>query len=283
MKKIITAVTLLLLFGSISFAEEANEKIRETKRDIQLLNLINGLYLSEEQMRALVPLIRQAAMLTESYRETLKKVFLPEGEELLSSLKEELWTTETGTASKETTKKVGKHQHEVKSFHQALLEDLLLLEEKAKGFLTENQLLIIEEYSPCLIPQKSLSNPVRVGQASSSSRFEKLLTRLYKAPDRIYEKRKEKILDRLIEHYEVHIGVLDDEGEALRREYSELFEEARALAELDFEIKKKELSERMAQKGEKQKRRRRRYELGKMGRLLLDERLIPILEARLGG
>ncbi len=91
-------------------------------------------------------------------------------------------------------------------------------------------------------------------------------------------------MDRLIEHYEVHIGVLDDdEKKALRKEYLELFEEAKSLSDLDFELKKKELAERMAQKGEKQKRRRRKYELGKIGRFLLDERVIPILEDRLDG
>lgn len=148
--------------------------------------------------------------------------------------------------------------------------------------LTENQIYVIEDFTPCLIPPKSLRDPARVGQASGdTSGVEAVLERLRNAPSERYSRIREEALDRHIDKLEREIGVMtNEEKEAERIRVKGIIEKARKMSKVDFELNKSEMAREIGpMKTSSQKLRK--YELSKVGRFMLNARLIPVLETHL--
>jgi hypothetical protein len=158
-------------------------------------------------------------------------------------------------------------------------EKLAALESEVENMLTRNQLIIIDEYKPCMIPPEQ----GKIGQSveTAAKGIVRMLTRIRRMPNERYRMMKEMVADMSIEKVERHVGFkTPEEKEAYRLEIYETFEKARNLSDQEFMVQKGELARKLLPDDAKL-RKFRKNQLSKVGRFLLDPALIPILEERI--
>lgn len=103
--------------------------------------------------------------------------------------------------------KIPKHsvrlKHRLKELHDKVNRRLTVenkaLEKELSQVLTPEQLQVVEDFKPCLIPPRDLKNPVRAGQASSNEHAVKRLRRLRAAPENQWLARRDKIVQRMVD------------------------------------------------------------------------------------
>jgi hypothetical protein len=163
-------------------------------------------------------------------------------------------------------------------------EALVTLEREVEQVLNEGQLQVLAEYKTCLIPPKNLKDPVRIGQATDNSQIERWLTRARKASSR----RLQELVDLALEREQEHFGELSP---AQRRDReTQLLETARqaaAMSDVDFELNKAELAERIAPRDRLQEAKqefdalsRARGMPGRVARFMLNPQFIKQLRQR---
>ena len=130
---------LLLALGSRMVLAEA-EKVRELNREIVLLNLINGLYLTTEQTESLIDIIIEADRVRETYERAFNKRE-KEFEKVLGDVKDVLMIGD------EIPEDLKHRVHKMKEIQHGLEDErgekLIRLESQVEGFLTRNQLATI--------------------------------------------------------------------------------------------------------------------------------------------
>ena len=119
-----------------------------------------------------------------------------------------------------------------------------------------------------------------------------MLRRLRSMPEEKWQNRKYIIVSRYVDRIDKNkFRMTDRERLAEKERIHNLIEEIREMPDVDFEFEKEHLAEKIVpedkfaaikKKVEFRKPRRGRTKLPKAVRLLLSERIIPILEERLG-
>ncbi|MBU4561436.1 hypothetical protein L6386_06700, partial [bacterium] len=106
----------------------------------------------------------------------------------------------------------------------------------------------------------------------------RLLERIHDMPEALYQQRKEGILmgaaARLEKHTRKEVDV-----EKEKKRLAKIFDEARALSDLEFDLKKAELAQKILPEENKVKTEKER--LRKIARFFLSPRIIPVLEEKL--
>lgn len=291
MKKILV-IWIIVFLSSISFAErKANDNFNEVKElyeDISTLNLINGLNLTTTQMTELISIAKEAS----SLRDKFYKEYAETAENTKNSyeiLKAQL-ITKGAEVTPEIQKAAARWEKELKEAREKFEKDLKGLEEKVSTVLSAGQIQIISDFAPCLIPPKSLKNPTRVGQAYDSGPMEQQLKKLREMKGDDYNKKVDKIIEKIISHEEEKfLGPLDEESrEKEKQRLLDIINKARAMDDAEFELSKEELAKEMDLKYKKDeakktldKLNKAKEGLGKVGRYFLSDRIIPILEQKL--
>jgi hypothetical protein len=114
---------------------------------------------------------------------------------------------------------------------------------KVAYILTDTQKEVVGKFSCCLVPPKSLSDPVRVGQAAVANWQIEMLEKVRKCPDAYWTKARKRTLDRI-----GNATLIRDPGmtETKLREESEhtgkILDKARSLSDVDFEMEKENLA-----------------------------------------
>jgi hypothetical protein len=264
--------------------EKSIECITELKRDITVLNLLNGLHLTGEQQAALLQDARNAQKVRDNYRGQFNRVF-PDTKKSLEDLKSQLIAGEVSPGNP-TEERAKQANDEMKRIRESYVRDDAVIEQHVSTILTDGQKQIIEEFRPCLIPPKNLKNPTRAGQANDLSGIERMLAKVRTVPDEVYEQRIDKIIDRQIAKYEKHYEPLDEEiRDAAKADIRSALDDARAMSDVDFELNKEALAERIDLRANRQQEDSKFLlthgkRLGKIARFLLDERMIPLLEQK---
>ncbi len=257
--------------------------VHDLGKEITLHNLINGLYLSQDQIVQMLAVLKKVEGIKEEHRAKAMS-HARQMEEILKGIRE------TVARDEEVGEDLAREFHRAKKKGEDLREEfhgsMMPYQDEIKGILNENQLALLEEFKPCVIPPKDTWDSARVGQASGDTRMgERFLTRVRQMDERTYQKRKRFIVERHIERVERHVGVLSDEERAEEeRRVADIFKRARELSDVDFEAQKGDLARELKEPHEKavqSRHRRRKGDLDKVGRFLLDPKLIPILEKRL--
>ena len=293
MKKILIAVILGILTPPLltqhGRAEELaglKEELRQVhmlREDINLLNLLNGLNLTDEQSGRIMDLAIEAR--------TIKQGSLEGDTQLLNEFKEALLALKEGIMDKnwrpdpELEKRAGQLNHRFKEIREETFTRLQTLEEEVRGVLTPGQLAIIEDYKPCLIPPKDLKSPTRAGQAFDAEPIERFLTKVRYIPTERYAKVRETLVEEFLDRLEKHLGPIPDKT-AKREEVLKAIEEARIMTDEEFTLEKEDMASRLVPKTAfgtllPKEGVRKFFGMHKVGRLLLNERIIPILEKRL--
>ncbi len=264
---------------------------RDVKREINLHNLYNGLHLSVEQMEKIVELARKACDLREKcfggdnyrcrqivqiYREILETV--REGDRIPASLEG------MGGVMEIAEKRIRKRY----------FEGMSELEASVWNALTPAQREVFKTYDPCLIPPKTLRDPVRVGQASTYDEEKRVLDLARGLTDAAFEKECRKVLSAMIGGLEQFLGAMEAaEREAEIKRMVEVCRKARKLSEMDFALKCDEIAEELAIHRQKDVLKHKAEEfmdlvrkfqgglIGKIANHFLDPMVIPLMTARI--
>jgi hypothetical protein len=257
--------------------------VHDLRKEIVLNNLVNGLYLSPEQMTQMLAILRKVDGIRGEYR--AKAISQArQMEEILKRIRE------TVARGEEIDGELVREFHGAKKGLEDLKEEshgsMKPYRDEMEGILNENQRALIDEFRPCVIPSRDTGASARIGQASGDTRMgERFLTRIRQMDEKIYGRRKAFIIDRHIERVERHVGVLSAEERAEEEgRVASIFEKARGLSDVDFEAQKGNLARELKgphEKAMQSRHRRRKGDMDKLGRFLLDPKLIPILEKRL--
>lgn len=247
------------------------------RRDIQLLNLVDGLYLTQEQMQELIKVVTVARKLREEHQTRMQQ-YTAAARPVLEELRESL------IAGRGKPDDLARRVHQSQApIHKELQEHqkkMLLLVDDVRRILNENQIELLRDYKPCLIPPYNPSS-ASIGQSSvDPGPTVRMLERIRSLRPRAWNARKHRIIEQMAEHalFYGHVQLTaEDKGQLLQ-----LMEQARALPDVQWEGQKTVLARKVRSLLERDSRPKGDLELArKIGQFMLNPRLAPILEGRL--
>jgi hypothetical protein len=174
---LIISIVILVTFCGLLAADDGRDTAADltaTKSLISSVNLLNGLHLSGEQLQALLDINREAEILRRQYLDA-QAANLQEAESLCQTLLDNYSADQR--PPEETETKAAAVNHQLTLAYDEYQDKLSDLGEKLDSILTDGQRQIVDEFKPCLVPPRSLREPSRAGQASSSEKGVEILTR----------------------------------------------------------------------------------------------------------
>jgi len=266
------------------------------QREIDKLNLLNGIFLSEVQMRHLMNVAIKAEKIRRKYKDAIDRVNA-EMEAALTGLKKDLLAGKERSASPYNgkVKAAQKKMHEIR---KAMNRELVVCETYAKAILTPNQREVVYTYEHCLIPVRALTNKsAKVGQADASTKSGELLDKIRKMSDEEFAAKQEQLVSDHFHSILKYCGDMTDAQRAKERaNFLNICKKARSLSELEYQFQKSQLAAQLPNDYDEVKERLKaacknllRVEsergdgrrMGAIGQMLLDPDIIPILGRRL--
>ena len=287
MRKIEHILVLALVVGALLLASsgcaslpiaKADEltDVGELQREVQLLNLLNGLELSADQMRFLLEKAQEAEEIREEFKGKADRN-IEETTAVLSELRDILMKGENiPDSSREQWYSTHGKNLELRGEYD---QEMTRIAREVQGILEGHQIYALEHFVPCVIPPQG---GARIGQAEDTTAGEGILARIRAIPAARFERNKEEIARRIVDHVKSNLPrgfvlVINEEEEIAR--ILAILEEARALSDVEFELQKADLVQQV----------KSAYELPqapvdvclKIERHLLDPRIVPLLEEKL--
>jgi hypothetical protein len=273
---VLTGMCVLILSLSLNcLAEDLEKKQRELRTQITLYNLVNGLYLTNDQMEFILGRAKELDSLRERLEER-KKSNAPTLTQALLDLKEEV-KHEVPQVSENLAKRIHQGNNLLLRLRKEYIDALGEATEQFKSTLSDNQIYLIKSFKPCLIPPKG---PARIGQLSSQGGPTRLLERIRDMPARRYETKKYELADRIIEKLSVRSPRLSTEqlGEAkiiLHR----TMDDVRELSDVEFALQKEDMAHETKYTVLRDKHKESEIDVDKrIARFLLSPQIIPVLE-----
>lgn len=266
------------------------QKYQQSFQEIMLLNLINGLNLTEEQIKKLIDQNQKVDKLRKEAEAEMNKL-AADVFEAYQKLKETLEKNQG--IPKDVEQRAVKMERQIIELREKVEAKLPELEKEAESILSDAQLEIVNTFNPCLIPPKNLKDPVRAGQANDNEMLMNLFQRIRSLSSAAWEKDKNKIATRHLEEMQKHIGRLNEKEYAQEKEkFLTLLEEIREMDDVEFELNAPDLADEYMKHGKKLKgedlrdemeqlRKTRRGGFGRVGQYLLNPTVVPILARRL--
>lgn len=256
----------------IARADELTD-VGKLQREVQLLNLLNGLELSADQMRFLLEKAQEAEEIREEFKDKADGN-IEETTAVLSELRATLMRCENITDSlREQWYSAHSKNLELREKYEA---EMTRIAQEVQGILEGHQIYALEHFVPCVIPPQG---GARIGQAEDTTAAEGVLARIRAIPTARFERNKEEIARRILEWLKSHLPrgfalAINEEAETAR--IISILEEARELSDVEFELQKTDLVQQVVSA----------YQLPeapvdtclKIERHLLDPRIIPLLE-----
>jgi len=252
------SVVMLALGVSYSFADEEGTeektltdaqkvakvfaKMKKLKKMTSFLNLLNGLYLSKEQMEKIVAINEEyKAKYEEWARKNLQKV-----EEWERTLEEWVEALRRGELPRNLMREAGRVDHMLVVVKRNVLNKVRSnYKERLEAVFTDAQKEVIKTFKPCVTPPRDLRDPIRAGQAKAGSHFVKLLVRLRRLPPHIFWRQLDKIVDRHITGYSKAHPMTEEEKAAERKRLREMLVKIYRMDDVDFEMQKNKLAEEL--------------------------------------
>lgn len=228
-------IILILHFTNpLGFADIKDTQIRESGKEIFILNLLNSLYLTNEQIEFILGRARELEELRPDEDEEQRQLEILES--IKGDLKNDNYVTDINREEFVQIKK------EMESRKKIYGEKLKGYAKEVKDILTPVQQKILEDYKPCIIPPKG---PSRIGQADDSSRFLEQIEKIRQIPEDIYNNRHGEIAERAISRWmDSPKGYQLDEKEKndLYKKILEFYKKIRSIEDIDFEVSKENLA-----------------------------------------
>ncbi|MBI5368494.1 MAG: hypothetical protein HZA54_15775, partial [Planctomycetes bacterium] len=216
---------------------------------INLLNLLNGLYLSDEQAIQVTAFADRATRVRRDGREEIGK----RNREMAAALRRMRDALAGGgyapAAYEDTAYKNGARdwQRACERLYEAAARterELAELEEELRGVLTDTQVQIVGNYQSCLIPKQDMKDPARIGQASENgARYLESLTAARAAAAPRAAATRALLLDQYVAYWEHHHVRLTPEGKAaVAGKIAGIVERARRLSAVEWELTRNDLA-----------------------------------------
>jgi hypothetical protein len=285
--------------GAHRWADEClTHNAHDLKKEIDILNMLNSLYLSDVQMRHVMVVATKAE---KARRAALKEAdgVTARLEKSLAGVRKEMLATGKDKCETSAMGQVRECQGKLDEINKTLGKDLVAYESYVKAILTDNQREKVYNYEHCLIPVKSLRDPARIGSPDSGSINEKLLEQVRAMSPEAFEAQKEPLIDAHFHKMIKYMGDLSDDARAKERDKMlTLFAKARMLNDLDFQFSKarmaaqlncdySDVKDRLKEtkkqllKVQNEKRFDGKSGPGIFSTMFLDARIIPLLAERL--
>lgn len=261
--------------------------------EIKTLNLINGLYLSEDQMDDMLAVLEDLQNLNEEFYPRMEEA-RENARAAYAALRDDL--LDDDLVDPDTERRAGGAKHEMEQLIIDYSRRLAQLESGMLAVLDDKQVAITEEFVPCIVPPAS-DNDARIGAtAGGNPQIENMLERLREMPDAQVYTMLPDFIARHINQYEIkHGDMTQQEKDAEFDRLYDLAMEVRSMSDLEFQDRKSELAAEIlpqALRNKKDKKNRKnkdkpnqqktKYELSLAGSFLLNENLIPMIEEKLG-
>lgn len=237
---------LLLIFLFYCFlplsAEKYIDDMSYMLEEISLLNVLRGMYLTEEQARGIAALSLEAEKIRS---EALAEIKGLNSMPAMTQLRDELYTAlaEDPPAIRDKVVELDNAAHEITG---RALDKIARMEEQIKKLLSPGQQDIFWEFIPCVVPEVDFESPVRTGQAAASSRLMPALELVRNTPQPMWEKHGQAFVDHVLKITEDEAGKMtDDVREDLRRRLVKHCWKIRTMKEADFMINKDKLAEEL--------------------------------------
>ncbi|MGD2244991.1 MAG: hypothetical protein PVI11_00435 [Candidatus Aminicenantes bacterium] len=267
-------LTSSLLWSLPELSKEKLEKTEEMRREIRLLNLINGLDLTPKQME----IVLENAEKNQRMRDEFEKVLLSRQEEMEAVLEEiRRYLRENKEIPPQTVQMHHRLDREFREARLKIQEEMKDLAKEIEESLEPHQVYQLQEFVPCIIPPKGEK---RIGQARDYKGLTRSLERIRRIPSRIFQQRRDEIVWRTLDGLKLHAPFFSDlDQEEMKRHIELIYEEVRNLEEAEFEIQKERLAEDLVSpfKPEVPSNNLMRKITG----FLLSAEAIPVLEARI--
>ncbi len=274
--------------------------MHDLKKEIDILNLLNSLYLSEVQMRHIMVVAAKAekarrAALKQAEAQTAKL------EKALAAVRQEMVATGKSKCETNANKLAAEAQCDLGEINGGLNKQLVAYESYVKAILTDNQREKVYSYDHCLIPVKALRDPARIGSPDSGSVNEKLLESVRAMSAEDFDVKKDDLVSAAFAKQMYFMGGADITDEVRAKERDKMltvFAKARGLNDLDFQFTKaklaaqlntdyleikdrvKEISKQVL-KVQNEKKFDGKASPGVYTQMFLDSRIIPLLAERL--
>ncbi|OGK08085.1 MAG: hypothetical protein A2W80_00120 [Candidatus Riflebacteria bacterium GWC2_50_8] len=241
MKQAVILIMILMLTAA-AHAVPANyiDEMGGVVEEISLLNLLRGLYLSEEQAKKIAELAQEAENIRAGASQEIAQL---DSMPSLTRLRDELYTAlaEEPPAIRTEVVKLDNRAHEITG---VALDKIARLEDEVRNALTHGQQKIVWEFVPCIVPELDFENPVRTGQAEASSRLMPALKLIRETPEDLWKRHGQDYLDHILKVTEQEVGKLtDDVREDMRRRLVKHAWKIRKMKEADFMINRNKLAE----------------------------------------
>ncbi len=248
-------------------------EIKQLQREIQIINLVNGLELSSHQIACILDMAQETENMRNEFHKEIdknKKVFI----EVLNQLKE------NNLANKDISAELGRNVHIIETRAQELrsqyIESLERMSREVEAILDPHQLYQLEHYIPCLITPPGES---KIGQSENPAGIIKQLARIRQMPGWLYEARKYDIVEKTVQKIKHHMPKnVEFDAKNEQKRILVLFDELRSVSDIDFALNKENYVERL--KGEYLVKEIPLNLSFKIEKFLLDPLVIPILEEK---
>ncbi len=169
------------------------------RREVQLLNLLNGLELRASQMRFIIEKAQEAEEIRDELMNRADEN-IEETVAVLSELRATLMRGENITdSSRERWFSIHSENQELREKYQT---EMTRIAREVKVILERRQIYALEHFVPCVIPPQG---GARIGQAEDTTAAEEVLARIRAIPDAKFERNKEEIARRITEHLKTHL------------------------------------------------------------------------------
>ncbi|RKX71178.1 hypothetical protein DRP53_02565 [candidate division WOR-3 bacterium] len=218
------------MIGLLIFLSLSNE--------IRIINLLNGLELDRAQKERIIALATSAQKLHREY-ESEKEGLEAEIEPLLQELKEVL--IEHDPIPSHLRKSIHRVEEKLIRLRAEYHSRLDSLAQLLTECLRPEQIYVIETYQPCLIPPPG---EAKIGQSEKPLGIYHLLDRIRKMPEPVYQRNRDRIIERVAERIVLHAPPWQKlDQKLLKREIGKIFDRTRSLTPLEYSIQREELAE----------------------------------------
>ena len=255
-------------------------QIRDLESDIGLLNLMNGLNLTTDQMQQIASLAREAAAAKKASGRLSRESLNAEKEALLQAKKDLLTNGRISPATRGALRRTdtGPPGAPRRGPGRIATTDPALARwvDRTEALLTEAQREVLAHLRPCLVPP----DPERAGQAETHDRYGSFIEHLRGTR----EERVPRVVEQFVtgeERKGKAAGRTAQQRQARVDQLLAVIRKARAMSDTEFAIQKDELAVEARPAKSRSKRVGRDPTRSVIENYLLNERIIPLLSERL--
>jgi hypothetical protein len=281
MKKIIFSYCLVFLFLApfVLQSQPKDKKFNKSeglRREIRLVNLINGLELDSEQMEIILTRAQEVEKLRQEFEARLR-LGQAEMERVLEEIKS--YRKHNQEVPSATAQSFHRLQTEFKESRFNLMEKTREYAKEIEETLEEHQVYQLQEFIPCIIPPKG---ELRIGQAQDHKGLTRGMERIRELPYRFYERKKDEIIARTLERMKLHAPLKVEINEKeMKKHIGSVFEKARSLKGVEFDLQKDNLAAELISPLKPQVLSSSSSLSRKIEAFLLSPEIIPLIKERL--